>query len=71
MSLRGGWKQFQHHNYAKPSVPGIIVWLYTTLAWEFKGATRCLTCIYCQGNIMGKRFANDFDTQPVQRINVL
>ena len=24
-----------------------------------------------RGNIMGKRFANDFDTQPVQRIDAL
>ena len=26
---------------------------------------------YFPGNIMGKRFANDFDTQPVQRIDAL
>ena len=35
-----------------------------------QGTARCLTRIL-PGNIMGKRFANDFDTQPVQRINAL
>ena len=39
---------------------------YTTLAWVFKGAAQCLTHI-----LLTKRFANDFDTQPVQRIDAL
>ena len=43
--------------------------IYTTLAWAFKGATQCLTRILPWQ--YRKRFANDFDTQPVQRIDAL
>ena len=43
--------------------------IYTTLVWEFKGASQCLIHIL-PGQYHGA-FANDFDTLPVQRNDAL